>query len=214
PPAPIRTGSRLRRIAHPAGLMPGFVLMLGIMPYAAFASYAPGHAEDVGLDDAGTVFTVYAATVLIVRLVGAKVPDRLGLRTTSTAALVTIATGMLLMATLQTPWGLHLAAGVYAVGQSLLYPALFAAAVNSVGDDERSQVVATFTMFFDISTGIGGLVLGVVAGFGGPVGAFLAGSVMATVGLLALQALLADRADQSSDGSSRQTSSSPTARSS
>ncbi|MEO1064264.1 MAG: MFS transporter [Actinomycetota bacterium] len=192
-PAAARDESRLRRLAHPAGLLPGFVLMLGIMPYAAFASYAPGHAEDVGLDDAGTVFTVYAATVLVVRLLGAKVPDRLGLRTTSTTALVTIASGMLLMATLQTPWGLHLAAAVYAVGQSLLYPALFAAAVNSVGDDERSRVVATFTMFFDISTGLGGLVLGIVAGFGGPVGAFFAGAAMAALGLLALQSLLADR---------------------
>ncbi|MEM9610920.1 MAG: MFS transporter [Actinomycetota bacterium] len=192
PPAP-PTGPLRDRLAHPAGIGPGLVLMLGVMPYAAFASYVPGVADEAGLGDAGTIFAVYAATVLTVRLLGARLPDRLGLRVTGTAALTTIGLGMLLLATLQTPIGLHLAAMVYAVGQSLLYPALFAAAVNSVGDDERSRVVATFTMFFDISNGVGGLVLGLAAGAAGRSGAFLFAAVLAMMGLVALQSLLADR---------------------
>lgn len=190
PAAP--TGPRRHRLAHPAGVGPGLVLMLGVMPYAAFASYVPGVADDAGLDDAGTIFAAYAATVLIVRIFGAKLPDRLGLRVAATAALTTIGLGMVLLATVQTGLGLHLAAVVYAIGQSLLYPALLAAAVNSVGDDERSRVVATFTMFFDISNGVGGLVLGLAAGAAGRSGAFIVAAALAVLGLAALRSLLSE----------------------
>ncbi len=180
----------LDRLVHRAGLGPGLVLLLGVMPYAAFAAFLPGRAGQLGLDDAGTFFAVYSACVLVVRILGAKLPDKVGVQIAAPLALVLIAAGMGLIAVLDTSIGAHIGTAVYAFGMSLLYPSLFAEAVNRVDDDERARVVATFTMFFDISNGIGGLVMGAAAALTSESGTFAVGAVMALAGLGAMRIVI------------------------
>src|SRR3546814_13903603 len=45
------------------------------------------------------------------------------------------------------------------IGMSLLYPALFSAALEGVPEHERSQAVSTFSLFFDLAQGVGAPVL-------------------------------------------------------
>ena len=56
---------------------------------------------------------------------------------------------------------------------SLLYPALFSAALEDVPDHERSQAVGTFSLFFDLSQGIGAPLLGLVVALSGERAAFV-----------------------------------------
>ena len=77
-----------------------------------------------------------------------------------------------------------IAAGCLGLGMSLLYPALFSAALEDVPDHERSQAVGTFSLFFDLSQGIGAPLLGVVVALSGERGAFLAAALIAGAGLL------------------------------
>ncbi len=77
------------------------------------------------------------------------------------------------------------AAGALGLGMSLLYPALFSAALEDVPDNERSQAVGTFSLFFDLSQGLGAPLLGVVVALSGERAAFAVSALIAGAGFFA-----------------------------
>jgi predicted MFS family arabinose efflux permease len=83
----------------------------------------------------------------------------------------------------QEPLGLFIGAGVFGLGQALVFPALMTIAVRGAPPSERSAVVATFTSFFDLSFGLGAVALGGVAEALGYSGAFIAAGLVAAGGL-------------------------------
>jgi hypothetical protein len=88
PTGPAGTGVRPDRLLHGAALGPGLVLLLGLIPFTGFAAFLALYGEQVGVDDVGPVFALYAGTVLVIRIFGARLPDLLGWRRASTLALV------------------------------------------------------------------------------------------------------------------------------
>ena len=87
----------------------------------------------------GVVFAEYAFAVLAVRIFGARLPDRLGSRRGASMALVLQATGLMTMCLWMSVAGLYVSTFVYAMGVSLLYPALFPLVVEGAPESERSQ---------------------------------------------------------------------------
>jgi MFS family permease len=172
-------------LLHRSALGPGLVLMLGLIPFTAFAAFLAIYGPDIGLEDTGPVFFAYAAMVLAVRLFGAKLPDRLGWQLASTIALAAVGLGALIIATWASVAAVWLAAGLLGIGMSLLYPALFSAALEDVPDHERSQAVGTFSLFFDLSQGVGAPLLGVVVALSSERGAFAVAALAAAGGFWA-----------------------------
>jgi MFS family permease len=175
-------------------LWPGVILLLGLIPFTAFAAFVPLYADDIGLDSVGGVFGLYAGLVLVVRIVGARLPDRLGWRKGSTLALCGVTVGILSVAAWGSVASIWLAAVGIGAGMSLLYPSLFTAVMAAAPEEERSHAVGTFSVFFDISQGFGATVVGVVVSLtsGNERAGFAAAGVLAFSGLIA-QWLLRDR---------------------
>jgi MFS family permease len=194
PSGPTSTGVRPDRLLHGAALGPGLVLLLGLIPFTGFAAFLALYGEQVGVDDVGPVFALYAGTVLVIRIFGARLPDLLGWRRASTLALLSVGTGAAVLAAWPAAGAVWLAAVAMAVGMSLLFPALFIAAMAGVPDHERSQAVGTFSLFFDLSQGIGAPVLGIVVALSSERGAFAASVLVAAGGFLAQRSLAARRA--------------------
>ncbi len=159
--------------------------MLGLIPFTGFAAFLAVYGPDIGLDETAPVFFAYAGTVLAIRIFGAKLPDRLGWRRASSIALTAVGAGALVLAVWASVAAVWIAAGCLAVGMSLLYPALFSAALEDVPDHERSQAVGTFSLFFDLSQGIGAPLLGVVVALSGERAAFLVAALIAGAGFWA-----------------------------
>jgi MFS family permease len=178
--------ARKFRWLHPAGLMPGSVLATSVLGLGGFATFVPLYALSLGLDGSRLVFVTFAVVVLLVRSFGARLPDILGVHRAARAALTCQATGLAMMGLWGEPVGLFIGAGVFGVGQALSFPALMTMAVRSAPASERSAVVATFTSFFDLSFGLGALLLGAVAETLGYSGAFIAASLVAAGGLTML----------------------------
>jgi MFS family permease len=172
-------------LLHRAALGPGFVLMLGLIPFTGFAAFLAVYGPDIGLDDTAPVFFAYAGMVLAIRIFGAKLPDRLGWRLASTIALTSVAAGALVLALWASVAAVWVATVCLSLGMSLLYPALFSAALEDVPDHERSQAVGTFSLFFDLSQGIGAPLLGVVVALTGERGAFAVAALLAGTGFWA-----------------------------
>jgi MFS family permease len=174
------------RFMHPAAVWPGLVLAFGVAALASFSAFIPDHARTVGLSGAGGLFLVYSAVCLVLRIAGAKLPERLGAGRSVTAAFVTQAIALVMLATFTQPWGLWVAAAVMGVGTAFLYPSLMALVVNNVGEEERSSAVSSFTMFFEIGTIAGALSLGLVGEVLGKRGGFAGGAVLSAAGLAVL----------------------------
>src|SRR5262249_52763953 len=130
--------------------------------YAGFAAFVPLYVTELGLTGSGLVFAEYAFAVLVVRIFGARLPDQLGSRRGASIALALQSVGLMTMGLWMSPTGLYVSTFIYAMGVSLLYPALFPVVVEGAPEAERSQAIATFTLAFDISAGLGAFALGIV----------------------------------------------------
>ena len=166
-----------------SAIAPSIVLFLGLCGLAGFTELVPLYVKDVGLDDSRLVFLLYGCLILVVRIVGAKVPDRLGSRRAGSLALVGGALGLGVMAAWSSIAGLVLGTALFAGGMSLMYPAMLTLALTGIDDSQRASVVGTVSTFFDLSQGLGALILGGAAAVTSDQGGFLAGSLLAIVGL-------------------------------
>jgi len=173
-------------IVNRAAIGPGAVLFSGLIALAAFSAFVPLYADDVGLDSPDVVFLLYGCFVLVVRIFGARIPDSLGGRVAGASALLCTATGMAIMAAWSTTPGLLLGTVFLAAGASLLYPALLLLALGAAPETQRGSVVGTFSSFFDLSQGLGSLIVGSVAALTSFQGAFAAGSFFAFIGFVGL----------------------------
>jgi MFS family permease len=176
-----------RRFLHPAALRPGVILALSTTAFAGFSAFVPLYVKQVGLDSSGLIFAEYAVAVLLVRIFAARLPDRLGSIRGASLAMVLQSTGLLAMCGWNTSTGLYVSTFVYSMGVSLLYPSLFPLVVDAAPEAERSQAIATFTLFFDVSQGLGAFVLGIVVSLSSERWAFGAAGLLSLAGLALLR---------------------------
>lgn len=166
---------------------PGTVLFLGMISMSGFAAFVPLYVSDIGMQDSAMVFLLYGSTVLLVRVLGAKIPDRLGTLLSGTIAMVLSATGLIVVAVTGNPAGLYVGTLVFSIGMSLLYPAMLTMALIGVPDSERGSAVGTISSFFDLAQGIGAAVLGLSVAVAGFQMAFITAAVFMLIGLALLR---------------------------
>jgi len=196
-----QTAERPVRIDQPArggppalyrkSIPPGLTMFLGLMSFTAFTGFLPLRAEELGINDIARFFLLQAIVVIVIRLLGATVPDKLGPVRTGTIALSSAVVGMTLMGLAGGNLGLMVATAVWSIGVSMLYPAMLIAALDDVPDDERASAMGTFTLFFDLAGGIGGLLLGVAKATSGNQAPFFVAASAAVLGLFAVRTWVA-----------------------
>jgi MFS family permease len=179
-------------LLHPAAIGPGALLGVGLLPFVGFSAFMPIYADQIGMHSVGPVLLLYAGLVLLVRIFGARLPDRLGWQRTSTIALVSVSAGAGVLALWPATGAIWLSAVFFAGGMSLLFPALFSATVNATPEHERTQAVGTFSLFFDLANGLGAPFLGLMVSLSSNRGAFAVAAVVAG-GALLLQPWVARR---------------------
>lgn len=182
-----------QRLVHPAGLLPGLVLLASILGMAGFLAFVPLHAPAVGMGGAGLPLAVFSGVVVAIRSLGARLPDRLGAARSTQLALLLSAVGSALIGAWPVRSGLLGGAVVLGVGVGLLTPAVFALAVEGAAAEERGVVIGTVSAFLDIALGVGPVSLGLVAAQLGLSATFLTSAAVAAVGLVAVVVLRVGR---------------------
>jgi MFS family permease len=174
-------------LLHRASLAPGAVLFLGLVGLAGFTEFVRIYVGEIGMADSKSVFLLYGCVVLAVRIFGARLPDRMGPLRAGSGATGIGAAGLVVVAAIHQPIGLYLGTAIFAVGMSLLYPAMLTLALTGVPSSERGSAVGTISSFFDASQALGAFILGGVAAAGGYRASFLGGAFFALVGLVVLR---------------------------
>jgi MFS family permease len=148
-------------------LRSGIALGLGVIGYAAIAAFVILHLEERGIGHGTLAFTVFAVTVVVTRLLGGDLPDRIGPVRCAAAAAVVEALGLVIVA-LSPSLAIALI-GACAMGAafSTLYPSLLLTVVDRVPESRRGSAVGTFTAFFDVGVGLGGPLTGAAVALGG-----------------------------------------------
>lgn len=172
---------------------PGIALSLSSLGYATIAAFVVLHLDARGIGHGATVFGAFATMVVLTRLVGGDLPDRVGPARVATAAAVVEAIGLATIAFAQSlPVAL---AGALAMGAafSLLYPSLSLIVVGRVSDTRRGAALGTFTAFFDAGIGFGAPLAGAAAALSSYEGAFLMAATIALVSAATIAVVIAPR---------------------
>ena len=152
------------RLLHRAGVLPGVVLMAGVWGMAGYFTLAPLFAvRDLGLAGASPYLLAFGGVVILARLIGARLPDRVGARRLSGTAMVITAAGLLIMGLWADPIGLLVGTVVLGFGVAFTTPALALLAISGVPAAQRGAALGTFSAFIDLAFGIGPVTLGAVA---------------------------------------------------
>jgi len=162
-------------------IRPGTALALASLGYATVASFVVLHLDARGVGHGAVVFGVFATMVVLTRLIGGDLPDRVGPLRVAIAAAVVEAVGLATMGVAQS---LTVAiAGALAMGAafSLLYPSLSLIVVGRVPETRRGAALGTFTAFFDAGIGFGAPLAGIAAALTNYEGAFLFSAAIALV---------------------------------
>ena len=183
------------RLVHPAGLLPGAALATSVWGLSGFNAFVPLYALHLGMSGSRGAFVMYSVIVLSIRSIGRRIPDRLGPLRTARFSLGVTAAGMMIVGLWATAAGLFVGVAVFAVGQSLAFPALMTLAVEGAPASERGSVIGTFTAFFDLAFGLGAVSLGVVSELLGYSGLFVTAGLIALAGM-GLMMLVSRRAGE------------------
>jgi MFS family permease len=160
-------------------LRPGSALALASVGYATVAAFVVLHLEARDVGHGAAVFGAFATMVVLTRLVGGDLPDRIGPARVATAAALGEAVGL---ATIGVAHSLSVAlVGALAMGCafSLLYPSLSLIVVGQVPETRRGAALGTFTACFDAGIGLGAPLAGLAAALIDYEGAFFLAAAIA-----------------------------------
>jgi MFS family permease len=188
-PDPFRPRPRSEHEHHgliaPEAVRPGMALALGSIGYGTVATFVVLHLDARGIGHGALVFGAFAAMVVLTRLLGGDLPDRVGPARIAFAAALVEAVGLTTIA-LAHSLGVAIA-GALAMGAafSLLYPSLSLIVVARISEARRGAALGTFTAFFDAGVGLGAPLAGLAATLTSYEGSFLLAAAIA-VGSAAL----------------------------
>ena len=171
------------RLIHPAAVMPGLLLLALIWGMAGFLAFVPLYALDLGMPGAGFVLFEFAAIVVLIRSIGARIPDRLGAVRSVRISLLCSVAGLAIIGGRQTVPGLVTGTFVLGVGVALGTPAIFMLALQRVPAAERGAVIGTVSMSIDVALGLGPASFGLVAASTARSAGFLVAALVAAAGL-------------------------------
>lgn len=146
-------------------LGPGVSMALVSAGFAAMASFVVLHMREEGVAGGAWVFTAFAVSLVLSRLVIGGLPDRLGPRKVAVVAAVLEAVGLAIIGLADT---LEVAlAGAVVMGWafSVLYPSLSLIVLRRVEESRRGAAFGTFTATFDLGVALGAPLVGAVITF-------------------------------------------------
>jgi len=139
------------------------------------SNFISPYAVALGFENIGSFFTVQAIFMIVARISSGKISKRIGNFHTLQLGIGIDMIGFIVMAFMQSEWQLFLGAALRGLGGGINMPVLNVLAVQSASHDERGKATSTYYAAFDIGSGIGAAVWGVVADMFGTQGNMIPG---------------------------------------
>lgn len=160
-PLPKTTGRAPSVLAAVA--RPGMAAGLAGFSYSSMAFFSVLLFLDRGWQPTWAPFSAFAVALVLMRLTFSSLPDRMGGRKTALLFLMVqiVSLAGLIQGSAES---IALVASFMAgVGYAFIYPALGREAVRAVAPERVGRAVGYYSAFFDLSMGVSGLLLGLIA---------------------------------------------------
>jgi predicted MFS family arabinose efflux permease len=160
-----------------------------VVPTAAgFLAFGVLYARDLGIERWSLVPFAYGGTVVLCRVVFAKLPDRRPPRRLAVASLAVATLALVTLGVARHPVGLTVAAILLGLGTALLTPAIFALVFARAPANQRGSAAATTSIFIDPGLTGGPILVGLLAAAVSVPTAFLTSALLPLTAALLLAA--------------------------
>jgi MFS family permease len=139
------------------------VMVIVAIPYAGMMTFIPLLSEEIGIENGGLFFLIYAIGVSILRPFAGVIMDQRGPVLIMTVSFVLSISGLILISFSN---GIRLflsGAFVLGLGNGILMPTLQTMIINMVKPERRGVANSTFFSSIDLGIGVGSVILGYLA---------------------------------------------------
>lgn len=168
---------------------PGIALLTVAFAFSTVSAFTPDYAKNLAVARPSTLFAVFAASVLAVRLVSGRIADRRGPFSVAVPGIALGAVGLAIAATAPSAPVGYLAMVVIGVGSGASFPAITSIVTSRAPAAERGVAVASLLMFNDIGQALAGPLSGKVADSFGWRWVFGVPALVGILGTVAITAL-------------------------
>jgi MFS family permease len=130
--------------------------------YGGVTSFVAILARERQIRPESIFFTVFAVTIVFVRLFTSHLGDRFGPKRVLYPALAIIPIGFALIAFATQRWQLAAAAVIYGAGMGTAFPAFMAFLIGTTDPRRRARTFGSMIWAFDLGIGLGSLAIGVL----------------------------------------------------
>jgi MFS family permease len=179
-----RVGRVVRALGHGSLWAPWLAMVLLAGPVAVYLTFATVTAEARGLSNPGLMYVTYSLGAIVVRVLGARVPDRVGPANLITPALASFAGGLLVLAQADSPFAFLLAGLLAGLGHGYCFPVVMSQVVTRAPVRLRGSSVAVVTGLFDLTALVATPLYGWLADGFGDEAMYLICAAVTVVGLV------------------------------
>ena len=165
-------------------LLPSIILFWLNISLPSITNFSVLYARDLGVMNFGTFFIVLGVTSLLGRTLLGRLSDKFGRDRSIAAGFVLQLAALLLITTVANLFGMIIAGALYMMGNALGSSTTLALAVERADPRRRGKAMATFSVAYPLSYGVGSLITGSAVEVAGYTGMFLVLAAVQALGLV------------------------------
>lgn len=164
-------------------LLPSIILFWLNISLPSITNFSVLYARNLGITNFGTFFIVLGVTSLLGRPLLGRVSDKFGRDRSIAAGFVLQLLALFLISTVANLVGMISAGALYMMGNALASSTTLALAVERADPLRRGKAMATFSVAYPLSYGVGSLITGSAVEIAGYTGMFLLLAAVQALGL-------------------------------
>jgi MFS family permease len=165
-------------------LLPSVILFWLNLSLPSITNFSVLYARDLGIMNFGTFFIVLGVTSLVGRPFLGRLSDKFGRDRSIATGFVLQLAALLLITTVTNLLGMIVAGALYMTGNALGSSTTLALAVERADPRRRGKAMATFSVAYPLSYGVGSLITGSAVEVAGYTGMFLLWVAVQALGLV------------------------------
>jgi len=165
-------------------LLPSIMLFWLNISLPSITNFSVLYARDLGISNFGTFFIVVGCTSLLGRPLLGRLSDSFGRDRSIAAGFILQLSALLLITTVTNLFGMIVAGALYMMGNALASSTTLALAVERADPRRRGKAMATFSVAYPLSYGVGSLITGSAVEIAGYAGMFLVLAAVQALGLV------------------------------
>ncbi|HEX7418648.1 MAG TPA: MFS transporter [Thermoanaerobaculia bacterium] len=156
------TAHSLREAWDITTIRPALSLSVICFGYGGVTSYVAILSRERGIRPESLFFTIFALSIVVVRVFTSRLGDRLGPKTMLYPSYASIPISFAILSIATKPWQLVLSASLFGIGMGGAYPAFANFLLMNTDPKRRARTFGSIVMAFDTGIAVGSLSIGAI----------------------------------------------------